>query len=248
MAEQDAPHGKRDQVGGYPNARLHQALAYMKILIADDHELIRRGLRQTLLSGTLDAEVMEARSAHETLAVIASQRDLDLVLLDLFMPDSGEFDLLERLCSEFPELPVVVLSGSRNPSHMRHCIDAGAAGFIPKSAGADVMMKAIALVLAGGLYIPPELLQPGGETAGLPPELQSADALPVEIPDSLTHRQIDVLRLLGDGLSNKLIARELGLSENTIKIHVTAILKALQLDNRSQAGIVAQKMGLTSRR
>ncbi len=219
----------------------------MKILIADDHELIRQGLRQTLQSGALDAEVLEARSAQETLAAIASHRDLDLVLLDLFMPGAGEFELLERLCSELPELPLVVLSGSRNPSHMRHCIDAGAAGFIPKSAGADVMLKAIDLVLAGGLYIPPELLQPGGETEGLPPELQPMGGLPTEIPDSLTHRQIDVLRLLGDGLSNKRIARELGLSENTVKIHVTAILRALQLDNRTQAGIVAQRMGLTSR-
>lgn len=219
----------------------------MKILIADDHELIRQGLRQTLQSGTLDAEVLEARSAEETLAIVASQRDLGLVLLDLFMPGTGEFELLERLCNDFPELPLVVLSGSRNPSHMRHCIDAGAAGFIPKSAGADVMLKAIDLVLAGGLYIPPELLQPGGETAGLPPELQPASALATEIPDSLTHRQIEVLRLLGDGMSNKRIARQLGLSENTVKIHVTSILRALELDNRTQAGIVAQKMGLTSR-
>jgi DNA-binding NarL/FixJ family response regulator len=219
----------------------------MKILIADDHELIRQGLRQTLQSGALDAEVLEARSAQETLAAIASHRDLDLVLLDLFMPGTGEFELLERLCSELPELPLVVLSGSRNPSHMRHCIDAGAAGFIPKSAGAEVMLKAIDLVLAGGLYIPPELLQPGGETEELPPELQPMGGLPTEIPDSLTQRQVDVLRLLGDGLSNKRIARELGLSENTVKIHVTAILRALQLDNRTQAGIVAQKMGLTSR-
>ena len=134
----------------------------MKILIADDHELIRQGLRRTLQSGTLDAEVLEASSAQETLAVIASHRDLDLVLLDLFMPGTADFELLDRLCNELPELPLVVLSGSRNPSHMRHCIDAGAAGFIPKSADAEVMLKAIDLVLAGGIYIPPGLLQPGG--------------------------------------------------------------------------------------
>ena len=219
----------------------------MKILIADDHELIRQGLRQSLQSGVLDAEILEACSAQETLAVIASHRDLDLVLLDLFMPGTGDFELLDRLCSDFLDLPLVVLSGSRNPSHMRHCIDAGASGFIPKSAGADVMLKAIDLVLAGGLYIPPELLQAGGDTEGQPPELQPTGELPQAVPDSLTQRQIDVLRLLADGMTNKHIARELGLSENTVKIHVTAILRALRLNNRTQAGIVAQKMGLTSR-
>lgn len=220
----------------------------MKILIADDHELIRQGLRQTLRSATDATEILEASSAGETLQIIGANPDLDLALVDLFMPGTQDLDLIERVCTDFPQLPLVVLSLSENPAHMRRCIDYGAAGFIPKSAGADVMLKAIDLVLAGGLYIPPELLHPEEHSAQLQAEMASANEETMEVPASLTQRQIDVLRLLGDGLSNKLIARALNLSENTVKIHVTAILRALEVDNRTQAGIVAQRMGLSSRR
>lgn len=214
----------------------------LKILIADDHELIRQGLRQTLQSGALEAEVLEARNPDETLAMISAHPELDLVLLDLKMPGIRNYELVDQISTDFPGLPLVILSSSESPADMRHCIDRGAAGFIPKSAGADVMLRAISLVLAGGIYIPPELL---GEDSGFVDAQSAADSR-LEVPDCLTQRQIDVLRLLADGFSNKRIARELGLSENTVKIHVTAILRALQLDNRTQAGVVAQKMGLTS--
>lgn len=211
----------------------------MKVLIADDHELIRRGLRQTLTDLVPEAVILEAANGDQVLATVEADPDLGLVVLDLFMPGHAGFALLGRLCDEYPEIAVVVLSASEKPEHMRKAIDLGAAGFIPKAAGTALMRQALGLVLAGGVYIPPQMLgKQRGDGQMAPVPAPGA----VSLQEGLTDRQMEVLRLIGQGRSNKEIAQDLGLSLNTVKIHVAAILRALDVDNRTQAAIVGQRM------
>jgi len=221
----------------------------LKILIADDHVLVREGMRHSL--GSLDGQVefLEAENASQVMEVMESHGDLDVAIVDLIMPGANGFELLNRVCEKFPEVPVVVMSASEDPEHMRKVIDYGASGYIPKSSSREVMLSAVKLVLSGGVYIPPAMLQPasnGGDTGfGLGGELLGGSKPKMSVPPELTDRQLDVLLLLGQGKSNKEIARDLGLSENTVKIHVTAILKVLNVSNRTQAGIIAQNLDLS---
>lgn len=219
----------------------------MKVLIADDHELVRQGLRQSLAELPYALDVIEARDAGEVLAAVEAVLDLDLVILDLRMPGSHDMDLLSRVCRRIPEVPVLVLSAAEDGRTMQRSVQLGASGFIPKSAASEVLLKAVDLVLAGGVYLPRSLLHSGsvaGESAQFSAPGTGAEVLRRRVEECLTGRQIEVLRMLGHGLPNKEIARELELSENTVKIHVAAILKGLDLANRTQAGVVAQKIGL----
>lgn len=212
----------------------------MKFLVADDHELIRRGITGALLGLDPSAEIHGAADAAQTLQAIDADRQYDLIVLDLFMPGANGFDLLRGIRNASPSSAVVVLSASENPEHMRQALDFGAAGYIPKSAGIEMMTKALQMVLAGGVYAPPDL-KANASIQGTN-EIAPSD-LGLFIP-SLTRRQRDVLVLLGEGKSNKEIAQQLELSENTIKIHVAAVLKALKVDNRTKAAMVAKKSGL----
>lgn len=205
----------------------------MRILVADDHALVREGLVHTLQELDPAAEIIEADSAAAVHAALTGSAGFDLALLDLFMPGVEGFDLFAAVCDRFPELPVVVLSASEEPAHVRKAIDCGASGYVPKSSGREVMLNALRLVLAGGLYLPPATLSGGADEA---PAAAARLLL-----GSLTPRQREVLRLLGAGLSNKEIARQLGLSENTVKIHVTAILRSLQVSNRTAAVVLARE-------
>jgi len=216
------------------------------LLLADDHVLVREGLKHTLGRLAPDVEFLEAASAAETLDCIAANDAIDLALLDLVMPGCGGFDLLTRVCDRHPELPVVMLSGSSDPLKMRKALDIGAAGFITKSATAEVMLSALRLVLAGGIYVPPDMLK--GAAAAVAEAGVESDGGDQSVAPStgggLTARQLEVLACLGQGKSNKHIARELDLSENTVKIHVAAILRALGVDNRTQAAMVARERGI----
>lgn len=211
----------------------------MKILVADDHALFREGLRYVLAGLGSDVEIVEARDGAEALALAAGRRDLDLVLLDLAMPGVDGFAGLHALRKHIPAVPVVILAASEDSADVRLALNSGAMGFIPKSSTSSVMLSALRLVLAGGVYLPPAFLErsarPG--TASVAPTLESL---------GLTARQRDVLRLLGEGQSNKEIAQALGLVEGTVKLHVSAILKALNVDNRTQAVIAAARLlGIT---
>jgi DNA-binding NarL/FixJ family response regulator len=167
---------------------------------------------------------------------LATHCDLDLILLDLFMPGANGFELLSQVCGSATAAPLVVLSGSEDVAHMRKALDCGAAGFIPKSAPRAVMLSALRLVLAGGVYLPPELMQ-------APPPSAARNAAPDNL-GALTERQREVLMRLSQGLSNKQIARDLGLSENTVKVHVAAILRALGASNRTEAALQARALGI----
>ena len=204
----------------------------MQILVADDHALIREALRHLLQELDSSTTVIEAVDGESARNFIAAHPQLDLALLDLKLPGVNGLDLLADLRRGYPELPIVVLSGTEDAATMRAVLDRGAMGFIPKSSSNRVMLGALQLVLAGGRYLPPQLFSAVAAASGSLVDLK------------LTDRQRDVLRLIVQGQSNKQICRELGLAEPTVKIHVTAILRALQVTSRAQAIVAVNRLGL----
>ncbi len=199
----------------------------MKVLIADDHPLVRDALARTVQQLAQDVHVREAGDL-EALLRLAAQGDADLALVDLNMPGMDGLGGLRRLRETAPTLPVVVASGQEDAATIRAVLAAGAVGFIPKSERSEVLLGALRLVQAGGTYVPPRLFDAPLKAAA--PEL--------------TPRQLDVLRCLSRGEPNKQIARELGLTEGTVKIHIAAILRVLQARNRTEAVVRARTLGL----
>ncbi len=219
----------------------------MRLLVVDDHALFRYGLAHVLRRLDDEVAIYEAGSCEEALTLIASHDDFDLVLLDLALPGMGGFAGLNSLRERFPRLPIVVLSGSEDAGDMERALRVGALGYIPKSSSSQVMLSALRLVFAGGIYLPPSLLQPSEGTAGL---ARKCDAL--DSPGSaaggnvdLTARQREVLALLADGKPNKLIARALHISEGTVKTHVATIFQVLKVNNRTEAVRAAQRLQLS---
>lgn len=214
----------------------------LKILVADDHVLIREGIRNTLQEISADVAITEAGNGKEVLEALQSSPAFDIVLLDLYMPETDGFELLGQLAESYPDTPVVILSASNKKSDMRRALDRGAFGFIPKTTPHDVMLNAIKLVMSGGVYVPPDLMKADDDEDEAEENATKIDDH--ELKETLTDRQFDVLVLLAKGKQNKEIARALGVSQHTVKIHVTAVFKALGVNNRTQAVIAAQKMGL----
>jgi len=216
----------------------------MNILIADDHSLIRSGLSSLLASLHEDATIYPAQSAAEALQLAQEIPGIDLALLDLFLQDMDGFRFLRQFCNQYPTVPVIVVSASTNPSHVRKVIDMGVSGYIPKSVSPDIFRGAITRVLSGGVYIPTEDLLGSGlhddKVAVSDGRAYTAD----EVKELLTPRHLQILARIQLGRSNKHIAREFDLSENTVKTHVSAILKILGLANRTEAGILAEKLGI----
>jgi DNA-binding NarL/FixJ family response regulator len=203
----------------------------MKILVVDDHVLIREALRSVFIELQADATVLEAHDCNLALQSIEQNTDLDLVVVDLNLPDRDGFSLLTELRERDPLLPIVVLSASNDRASVMKALDLGALGFIPKNGRREIMLNALQIVLAGGMYIPPEALAPKDPPAQ--PAAQQGASFPDEF--HLSERQIEVLSLMVRGKSNKAICRALALAEPTVKYHVTAILKALKVTNRSEA-------------
>ncbi|MGP1609167.1 MAG: response regulator [Burkholderiales bacterium] len=203
----------------------------MKVLVVDDHPLVREGMRHLLAGLDGHVQVVEASSAGAALAALDGNPDLELALLDVNLPDRDGMALLIEFGVRAPDLPVVMLSGILDVALMRQALDTGAAGFIPKSALSQVILPALRLVLAGGIYVPPEMLRPRApDVAASGPEF--------------TARQRQVLALIVDGKSNKEIATTLQLSEPTVKAHVVAVFRALQVHTRAQAVAAAARCGL----
>ena len=207
----------------------------MKLLIVDDHAILREGLAAMLRQAGPDTEVVQAGDGAEGLRIAEARLDLDAVFLDLEMPGSGGMSAIPEFGKRRPDLPVIVLSSSEDPRDVRRALALGALGYIPKSSPPRVLLSALQLVLSGNIYVPPLML---GPAAAAP---RSGGADPASAGASLTERQLDVLRLLGKGLSNKEIGRDLGLSEKTVKAHVTAIFKTLNVVNRTQAASAARE-------
>jgi DNA-binding NarL/FixJ family response regulator len=217
----------------------------MKILVVDDHVLIREALRGVLrqLKGEATA-IIEAPDARQATRQLEQNSDVELVLLDLGLPDRDGFELLAELAERYPTISVVVLSAHQDRDRVMKALDLGALGFIPKSAKREVMLSAFNLIFSGGIYIPPEILD-RHEAAPTPAEAaQVPEKRRVSAADlGLTERQMEVLGLMMQGKSNKAICRTLGLAEQTVKIHVSAILKTLKAANRTEAVIAAGALG-----
>jgi len=227
----------------------------MKILIADDHRLVIEAVKAKLseLQGGIDFVL--AMSVDELFAGVSD--DVDLALIDLNIPGAEGHSHIDELRRRHPAVPVIVLSGYEDPAIMRGVLERGVLGFIPKAYSPDVMLSAVRLVLAGGVYVPPMLLSalPPGVVAGVPgaapgagaqspsPRLGGAGSPTLEhLRKVLTERQVEVLQLLSQGKPNKLIGRSLGISEGTVKIHLAAIFRALNVRNRTEAVVAAQSL------
>ncbi len=223
----------------------------MQILLIDDHPLILSGLKMLVEGLREGVQVCSADSAAAARAHLQrAAADFQLVLLDLHLGDANGLDLLSEIRAAHPALPVVMISASERASDVIRAIDLGAMGYVPKRSSTEMLSQALQLVLAGGIYVPP--LQLGVDKGLLPEEEAMADEAQLGGPGapgavsldglSLTPRQQDVLSLLLQGMPNKLIARELGLSVETIKDHVAAVLKVLGVNTRTQAVLAVSEL------
>ena len=211
----------------------------MKVLIVDDHALLREALGRVVTTLVPTAELREAAEPKQAFEQIEREPDLDLVLLDLALPGMHGLAMLKWLREKHPSISVVVVSASVDRDTVGRVFDSGALGYIPKSSSNEVLKSALQLVLAGGVYIPPEVLG-RGETPPLAPK--SGARSPADI--GLTERQAQILALLMQGEPNKIICRELDIAESTVKNQVTAILKALNVTSRTQAVLAVERLGL----
>ena len=216
----------------------------MRILLVDDHTLFREALLHVLGQFDSTAVVIEAATAREAIRLAAHYHDLDLILLDLTLPGLNGLSALPELHELRPTAPLVILSASEDSADIRQALDAGAMGYIPKSSSSHEMITALRLVLAGEIYVPPAMLAAleALETASSP--VDAASSMEERGIDGLTPRQVEVLRLMAQGLSNKGICKRLNVAEGTVKLHVTAVMRALNTCNRTQAVIEATRRGL----
>ena len=206
----------------------------MKILLVDDHKLVRAGLVLVLKQMEEGVDLIEAGTGREAIEVAEATPDIDLVLMDLDLPEGSGLEALTAINAKNPKLPVVILSAMEDQTMVSRAMELGARGFIPKSATGEVMLNSLRLVLSGGVCLPPGYGEvPRGEAN-------------MEIPN-LTQRQLEVLRLMAQGNSNKEIARVLGISENTVRVHISAIISAMDATNRTEAAYSAMRLGLIPR-
>jgi len=223
----------------------------MKILLVDDHTLIRDALRGVLKELIGDPTVLEASDCRQAMCLIEAHPDLHLILLDLNLPDRDGFAMLADLRKRYATISVVVLSAVHDRESVIRALDLGALGFIPKSAPRDLMVNALRLVFGGDVYIPPEALgrsEPKERRSASPPypppragEGRAGTVSPADL--GFTERQMEVLALMMQGKSNKAISRLLDVAEPTVKHHVTAILKALRVANRTEAVVAVGSLG-----
>lgn len=208
----------------------------MRFLVVDDHPLVREALASVLMQLKPGADVLHAGTGREALATLRSDANIDLVLLDLRLPDGSGLSLLNAIGEVSIGTAVVVLSGDLDRQTVEQALVVGAVGCIPKTEPREVLAGALSLVLAGGIYVPPLAVQ--APAPSLPDETRRT---PAEF--GLTGRQLEVLALLMQGKNNKLICRALGLAEPTVKNHVSAILRALDVDSRTEAVLAVSRLG-----
>src|SRR5690242_17701909 len=214
-------------------SRLTDVVQY-RLVIADDHPLFRGALREAVVGLLEQVEITEAGTFDELVDLLERGGEVDLVLLDLAMPGARGFSGLMYMRAQYPGVPVVVVSANDDPATIRRCMEFGSSGFIPKTLGVEAMRVAISRILKGGVWTPPDIDLATGSDAEAA-ELMSRMA-------TLTPQQVRVLMMLSEGLLNKQIAYQLGVSEATVKAHVSAILQKLGVESRTQAVIAAAKI------
>jgi DNA-binding NarL/FixJ family response regulator len=212
----------------------------MNLLVVDDHALFREGLRALLANISPGVVINEAASVEGAIDECRSAT-FRMVLLDLGLSSSNGLDTLSSFRTAVPEVPVIVLSGDQEPRHIRSALDLGAVGFIPKSHTSELMIAALRFVLAGGIYLPPNLLHDDSEPDGLHAAASGAVSAAFA---RMSSRQEEVATLLLQGKSNKVIARRLDLSEGTVKAHVSAVFQIIGAKNRVEAVIIAARCGI----
>jgi len=211
-----------------------EPLEQYRLVIADDHPLFRGALREAVTGLFEHIDIAEAGTFNEVAELLERGGDVDLILLDLTMPGVRGFSGLMYLRAQYPSVPVIVVSANDDPAAIRRCMEFGASGFIPKTLGVEAMRTAISRILRGGVWTPPDVdLSAGSDTETA--ELMARMA-------TLTPQQVRVLMMLSEGLLNKQIAYQLGVSEATVKAHVSAILQKLGVESRTQAVIAAAKI------
>lgn len=218
----------------------------MKILVVDDHSLITEAMKALLTDLDPAVQVEVAHDADNAQRLAQQHTDADLMLLDLNLPGASGTSLLETLVTQVPDLKILVLSGVQDQRSVMRVLQLGAAGFLPKSMQSENLLSAIRFVLSGGVYIPNDLLDDstrGASILGLPERGRDVFGQPSAKRIQLTERQEQVLQLLARGAPIKIICRELGLSEGTVKTHVTAIYRAFGASNRTEALLAARRHG-----
>ena len=214
----------------------------MRLLLVDDHVLFRAGLALLLRPALDDATILEAGTCAEAFAVLARDGPVDLILMDLQMPGMPGLDGIAHVRERHPDVPVVALSSSDDRDTVLSALDAGAMGFIPKSSTSAVLLSALRLILAKGIYLPPSAFLADRAQPPPPAARGAGTKEPAEL--GLTQRQSDVLYRILQGKPAKVICRELGLSTTTVKVHTSAVLRALNVTTRTQAVIAAGRLGL----
>jgi DNA-binding NarL/FixJ family response regulator len=211
-----------------------EQLEQYRLVIADDHPLFRGAMREAISGLLKQVDIAEAGTFDDVVELLERGSEVDLVLLDLTMPGVRGFSGLMYMRAQYPGVPVIVVSANDDPAAIRRCMEFGASGFIPKTLGVEAMRAAISRILSGGVWTPPDVDLSAGsdaETAALMARLAT-----------LTPQQVRVLMMLSEGLLNKQIAYQLGVSEATVKAHVSAILQKLGVESRTQAVIAAAKI------
>ena len=203
----------------------------MRMLLVDDHALFRDGLKFVLNDLNRDVEVLEAGTCNDAFVILEKDDDFDLILLDLDLPGMSGLEGLKKIRVMAPVVPVVILSGSEDGNLVRRGLEMGVMGYIPKSLTSDIMLQALQLVMKGGRYVPDNILLSTPE--------KNKRSL-----QSLTARQLEILKHITMGKSNKEIARALGIADNTVRVHISAIFQVLNVNNRTEAAYAAMQEGL----
>ncbi len=215
----------------------------MKILVIDDHALIRQAMQGVLKKLKRSATILLASNYAQAMQIVSENANIDLILLDLTLPDRDGFAALSELRARHPAILVVVVSASQDPPNVMKALSLGAAGFIPKSAQGEVILNALRLVLSGGTYVPPEIFAEGELSNFLLTKSTDDRYSGVSEAIGLTKRQRDILALMMQGKNNKTICRMLRLSQSTVKTHISKIFKKLKVSSRTEAVVAINNMG-----